>query len=86
DRGGRVAFLAFFFGEAKKKVARRGEYPANVTQNNGKPASTGHPVGHRDAHLPMVKALPILNANSANEFDPTGRLGRAVVGSNSFDH
>ena len=25
DRFGRVAFLAFFFGDAKKKVARRGE-------------------------------------------------------------
>jgi hypothetical protein len=23
-----VAFFAFFFGEAKKKVARRGEHPA----------------------------------------------------------
>ncbi|MBN8285685.1 hypothetical protein, partial [Zoogloea sp.] len=27
----------FFFGEAKKKVARRGEFPANVTWKNGKP-------------------------------------------------
>ena len=41
DRGGRVAFLAFFFGEAKKKVARRGEFPANDTQNIGTPVSKG---------------------------------------------
>jgi hypothetical protein len=31
DRGWRVAFFAFFLGEARKKVARRGEIPANDT-------------------------------------------------------
>ena len=37
DRGWRVAFFAFFLGEARKKVARRGEIPANLTLINRKP-------------------------------------------------
>ena len=41
DRGWRVAFFAFFLGEARKKVARRGEIPADVTPRNGTPASKG---------------------------------------------
>ena len=41
DRGWRVAFFAFFLGEARKKVARRGEIPANDTQNIGTPVSKG---------------------------------------------
>ena len=49
DRGWRVAFFAFFLGEARKKVARRGEIPANDTQNIGKPARRGSP---HPAHIP----------------------------------
>jgi hypothetical protein len=41
DRGWRVAFFASFLGEARKEVARRGEIPANDTQNIGKPVSKG---------------------------------------------
>ena len=41
DRGWRVAFFASFLGEARKEVARRGEIPANDTQNIGTPASKG---------------------------------------------
>ncbi len=39
DRGWRVAFFASFLGEARKEVARRGEIPADVTPNTGKPVS-----------------------------------------------
>jgi len=41
DRGWRVAFFASFLGEARKEVARRGEIPANDTQNIGTPVSKG---------------------------------------------
>jgi hypothetical protein len=63
DRGWRVAFFASFLGEARKEVARRGEIPANVTPNNGKPISN-----------PTVHTEP-RNTQRTPHHDPHPRTG-----------
>ena len=41
DRGWRVAFFAFFLGEARKKVARRGRVPGRCDAKHGKSVPQG---------------------------------------------